>query len=53
MSNDEPIPHQAGTSRLKAVPLHGPVTAQREIGFVGLGHMGTAMATTLPPPVTR
>jgi 3-hydroxyisobutyrate dehydrogenase-like beta-hydroxyacid dehydrogenase len=47
MSKDESIPHEADRSTPEAVPLHGPVTAQREIGFVGLGHMGTAMAINL------
>jgi 3-hydroxyisobutyrate dehydrogenase-like beta-hydroxyacid dehydrogenase len=47
MSKDESIPHQADTSSPEALPLYGPAAAQREIGFVGLGHMGTAMATNL------
>jgi hypothetical protein len=40
---DEMISLLAGPSEPKAVSLHG----QGTIGFVGLGHMGTAMAATL------
>jgi 3-hydroxyisobutyrate dehydrogenase-like beta-hydroxyacid dehydrogenase len=41
MSKNEPISHQDDT------PLNRPAAAQREIGFVGLGHMGAAMAANL------
>ena len=40
---DEMISLLAGSSAPKAASSHG----QGTIGFVGLGHMGTAMATNL------
>jgi 3-hydroxyisobutyrate dehydrogenase-like beta-hydroxyacid dehydrogenase len=46
MFKDDAISHLAGPSRPEAVPSHG-LPVQREIGFVGLGHMGTAMAANL------
>jgi len=47
MFKDEPISHLASPGASEAVPSYGRLPVQREIGFVGLGHMGTAMAANL------
>ncbi len=47
MPKDEPISHLASPGASAAVPSDGRLPVQREIGFVGLGHMGTAMAANL------
>jgi 3-hydroxyisobutyrate dehydrogenase-like beta-hydroxyacid dehydrogenase len=47
MSKDETITNLARPSASKATPLDGRLPAKSEIGFVGLGHMGTAMAANL------
>jgi len=43
MFKDESISHLAGPGASEAVPSYGRLPVQGEIGFVGLGHMGTAM----------
>jgi 3-hydroxyisobutyrate dehydrogenase-like beta-hydroxyacid dehydrogenase len=47
MFEDESISHLASPSASEAMPSSGRLPAQGEIGFVGLGHMGTAMAANL------
>ncbi len=47
MLKDETVTHPAGPGAAENVSLHGLPLARREIGFVGLGHMGTAMAANL------
>jgi len=47
MSKDETITNLARPSAPKATPLDGRLPVQSEIGFVGLGHMGAAMAANL------
>jgi 3-hydroxyisobutyrate dehydrogenase-like beta-hydroxyacid dehydrogenase len=47
MFKDESISHLASPCASEAAPSHGLLLAQGEIGFVGLGHMGTAMAANL------
>jgi lactate dehydrogenase-like 2-hydroxyacid dehydrogenase len=46
MLKDETINQLASPSASEAEPSHGPLLV-REIGFVGLGHMGTEMAANL------
>jgi 3-hydroxyisobutyrate dehydrogenase-like beta-hydroxyacid dehydrogenase len=45
MSKDEAISRRASPGASEAVPVRRP--GRSEIGFVGLGHMGTAMAANL------
>jgi 3-hydroxyisobutyrate dehydrogenase-like beta-hydroxyacid dehydrogenase len=47
MFTDEPISNTANPGAREAGPLNGRRPAPRDIGFVGLGHMGTAMAVNL------
>lgn len=47
MFKDESISHLASPCASGAGPSDGRLPASREIGFVGLGHMGTAMAANL------
>jgi 3-hydroxyisobutyrate dehydrogenase-like beta-hydroxyacid dehydrogenase len=47
MFKDESTFHGASACASKTVPSYSGPPVQREIGFVGLGHMGTAMAANL------
>ncbi len=47
MVKDKSISHLARACASEAVPSSGRPPRQGEIGFVGLGHMGTAMAANL------
>ena len=47
MFKDKSISYLASPGASAAVPSHGRSPVQAEIGFVGLGHMGTAMAANL------
>jgi 3-hydroxyisobutyrate dehydrogenase-like beta-hydroxyacid dehydrogenase len=47
MLKDKSIDHLASFSVAKATPSDGRLPHQGHIGFVGLGHMGTVMATNL------
>jgi 3-hydroxyisobutyrate dehydrogenase-like beta-hydroxyacid dehydrogenase len=47
MLKDETTMHVPGPCRAEAGSSHGQPPVQDEIGFVGLGHMGTAMAANL------
>src|ERR1700674_4274615 len=47
MFKDESTSHLASPYASEAVPSSGRPPVQCEIGFVGLGHMGTAMAANL------
>jgi 3-hydroxyisobutyrate dehydrogenase-like beta-hydroxyacid dehydrogenase len=47
MLEDETISHFADPVASEAAPSHVGAPVQGEIGFVGLGHMGTAMAANL------
>jgi 3-hydroxyisobutyrate dehydrogenase-like beta-hydroxyacid dehydrogenase len=47
MVKDETISHLASPSAPEPVPSQGRLPLQSESGFVGLGHMGTAMAANL------
>src|SRR5216683_431611 len=47
MLKDESISDLASPCASEAVPSYSRLPVQGEIGFVGLGHMGTAMAANL------
>src|SRR5215204_1709124 len=48
MFKDEPISsHLASSGAAEAMKLDGHLPVKREIGFIGLAHMGTAMAANL------
>jgi 3-hydroxyisobutyrate dehydrogenase-like beta-hydroxyacid dehydrogenase len=47
MLKDETTMHVPSPCPAEAVSSHGHLQVQDEIGFVGLGHMGTAMAANL------
>jgi 3-hydroxyisobutyrate dehydrogenase-like beta-hydroxyacid dehydrogenase len=47
MVKDKSTSHPAGSDSPEAAPSSGSPSMRREIGFVGLGHMGTAMAANL------
>jgi 3-hydroxyisobutyrate dehydrogenase-like beta-hydroxyacid dehydrogenase len=47
MFKDESISHLASPSASEAVPPDGRLPVHGDIGFVGLGHMGAAMAANL------
>jgi 3-hydroxyisobutyrate dehydrogenase-like beta-hydroxyacid dehydrogenase len=47
MFKDEFISHPASPYASEAAPSDRPLPARADIGFVGLGHMGAAMATNL------
>ena len=47
MVKDKSISHLASACASEAEPSSGRLPGQGEIGFVGLGHMGTAMAANL------
>jgi 3-hydroxyisobutyrate dehydrogenase-like beta-hydroxyacid dehydrogenase len=47
MFKDEPISHPASPGASQATPSNARMPEQAKIGFVGLGHMGTAMAANL------
>jgi 3-hydroxyisobutyrate dehydrogenase-like beta-hydroxyacid dehydrogenase len=47
MLTDQPISLLASRCASEAMSTNGGASAPREIGFVGLGHMGTAMAANL------
>jgi 3-hydroxyisobutyrate dehydrogenase-like beta-hydroxyacid dehydrogenase len=47
MFKDEPMSHPASPGASQATPSNARMPGQGKIGFVGLGHMGTAMAANL------
>jgi 3-hydroxyisobutyrate dehydrogenase-like beta-hydroxyacid dehydrogenase len=47
MLKDDTITHLASPCAFEAVPSHSRLPLHSEIGFVGLGHMGAAMAANL------
>src|SRR6201993_2092942 len=47
MFKDDTIAHLASPCASEAMPSNGRLRRQSEIGFVGLGHMGTTMAANL------